>query len=72
MEKIAKNLFSIARIDHVARRSWNWQRGLQHVHHYSNREEEAVLGTDTSSKYLCLSGGEGVEKAYGLCHCGEG
>ena len=55
LEKITKNEISTARVDHVARSNWNWQRGLTHLHHFSSREEAAVLGTDTSSKYLCLS-----------------
>ena len=50
LERIAKHEFPMARVEHVARRSWNWQRGLQHLNHYSCESEAAVIGTDAAAK----------------------
>lgn len=55
LEKIVKNEFELARIEHVGRKYWCDLRGLQYLRHYAPRSEVAALETDVTSKYLCLA-----------------
>jgi DNA mismatch repair protein MSH4 len=55
LEKIMKNEFSLARVEHVARKYWNELRGLSHIRHFSPRATLPALETDVGSRYLCLS-----------------
>jgi len=55
LERICKNEYASARIEHLPRKYWLDIKGMQHARHFSPRSELSALETDISSKYLCLS-----------------
>ena len=55
LERICRNEYASARIEHLPRKYWQDVKGMQHARHFSPRSELSALETDISSKYLCLS-----------------
>lgn len=55
LERICKNEYASARIEHLPRKYWQDVKGMQHARHFSPRSELSALETDISTKYLCLS-----------------